>query len=119
MNDRQQESWNYLTENANYASNVLESIQSLQNVLKQLNDIYVSNQNECQHIHNKCMHLIEEQKQLESESTRLREMVKYFADYNQIRARLNSPKSIDALSHEFSHIVVRINQCCDFLTNHV
>ena len=99
--------------------NVLNSIENLQNVMIKLNDIYISNQNECQHIHNKCMHLIEEQKELESQSNRLKTMVKYFADYNQIRARIYSPKLIDVLSTEFHNIVVRINQCIDFLTNHV
>ena len=65
------------------------------------------------------MHLIEEQKDLEKEANRLKTMVKYFADYNQIRARLYSPHLIDVLSKEFNLIVIRINQCIHFLSNHV
>ena len=98
---------------------MLDSISSLQDILKKLNDIYKENENECQHIHNKCMHLIEEQKELELEANRLKTMVKYFADYNQIRARLYSPHSIDVLSKEFSTIVIRINQCIGFVAIHV
>ncbi len=107
-----------MTENANYMRNILNSIESLQNVMRQLNEIYTSNQNECAAIHNKCMHLIEEQKQLELESNKLKEMVKYFADYNQIRVRISShPNLIDILSNEFNNIVIRINECIIFLRN--
>eukprot|EP01084_Bolivina_argentea_P253862 426587_1 len=118
LTDKQQESWNYLTENANYMRNVVDSISALQNVMKQLNEIYIQNENQCAHIHNKCMHLISEQKELEFESLKLRQMVKYFADYNQIRTRISSPKLIDVLSKEFHNIVIRINECINFLINH-
>lgn len=98
---------------------VLDSIEHLQHGMDQLHDIYSENQEQCQHIHSKCMHLIEEQQSLERQSNELRTMVKYFADYNQIRARIYSPKSIDVLSSEFQQMVVRINQCIAFLSNHV
>ena len=98
---------------------VLNSIENLQNVMNKLNNIYRCNQTECQQIHNQCIHLIQEQQDLEKESNRLRQMVQYFADYNQIRARIFSPKQIDVLSTEFRNIVIRINECIQFLTIHV
>eukprot|EP01083_Nonionella_stella_P097475 273986_1 len=119
LTSNQQQCWNYLTRHANYLRNVLDSIQNLQNVMKKVNSIYSENEAQCQHIHNKCMHLIQEQKELEEEAKRLKSMLQYFCDYNQIRARIHSPKLTDVLSADFHHIVIRINECIAFLTNHL
>ena len=98
---------------------VLDSIAKLQGGMDRLHGIYTENQEQCQHIHSKCMHLIEEQQSLERQSNELRTMVRYFADYNQIRARIYSPTPIDVLSDEFHQMLLRINQCIHFLSNHV
>ena len=113
------ESWEYLKANEGYLKNVLNSINGLQNTLDKLCAISTKNENECNDINSKCEHLIEEQKNLEHKASELKNMVQYFIDYNQIRARLSSINKIDILTDRFYTIVKRVNECIQFFQRNV
>ena len=103
----------------NHFGNILDNIEELQEILTRLNSIYKSNQSECQHIHNKCIELIDEQKSMENEANRLRKIVLYFNDFNSIRAKLMNANNVDVTSNDFSKVVTRIDQCIEFLKDNV
>lgn len=113
---RQRETWDYVSHYCKHYGNILDHIETVSQIVSKLNEIYLSNQTECQHIHNKCIDLIEEQKYMENEANRLRTIVLYFNDYNDMRAKLMNPNLIDVTSNDFNKMVIRIDECILFLT---
>ncbi len=83
---RQENAWNYLVHHATHLRHTLDSVEGLQALVGRLSRIYGENQRQTEHIHSKCMSLVQEQQSLEGEADRLREIVQYFRDYDHLAA---------------------------------